>query len=274
MRIGVMTGWGGERSNPFAHVGEFGLKCCQLANWDPAAWSKFDPKATRAQARAAGVDISCVWAGYPGPAVWNFVEGPATIGLVPEKWRAERVAALKKAADFTAKLGAPAIATHAGFLPESMSDPLYQPTLAALKDVAGHCRKVGIGFWFETGQETPVCLLRFIEEIGLDNLGINLDPANLILYGKGNPIDSLDVFGKYVRNIHAKDGLYPTTGRELGHEVAVGKGCVRFPEFIKKLHKIGFRGELIIEREISGAQQTKDIRKTVNDLKRWKARLR
>ncbi len=266
MDIGVMTGWHG-RENPFDHVAEFGLTCCQLCNWDPSVWEAHDPAETRAQAANAGVNISCVWAGYPGPAVWNFIEGPVTIGLAPEEWRARRVAALKRGADFAAELGAPAIATHVGFVPEFPGDPLYRAMVDAIGDVARHCRSLGIGFWFETGQETPVVLLRVIEDLALDNLGINLDPANLILYGKANPIDALDVFGQHVRCVHAKDGLYPTDGRNLGREVRVGTGKVQFPAFIERLKEIGYQGDLIIEREISGEQQIADIRTTVEYLR-------
>ena len=112
---------------------------------------------------------------------------------------------------------------------------------------------------FETGQETPVTLLRTIEEVGTGNLGVNLDPANFILYGKANPVDSLDIIGKYVRGVHAKHGKYPTNGRDLGKEYPLGEGDVNFPEFIKKLKKIGYKGALTIEREISGEKQIKDI---------------
>ena len=125
-----------------------------------------------------------------------------------------------------------------------------------------------MGFWFETGQETPVTLLRVIERAGVDNLGINLDAGNLILYGKGNPLDALDVFGKYVKNLHAKDGLYPTNGRELGKEVAVGEGKSEYKKLIPRLYEIGFRGEVVIEREIEGEQQTRDIIKTIKLLRK------
>jgi sugar phosphate isomerase/epimerase len=114
-----------------------------------------------------------------------------------------------------------------------------------------------------------VVLLRTFERIGTNNLGINLDPANLILYGKASPIDSLDVIGSYVTNIHVKDGLYPTDGNNLGKEVPAGEGKVNFPEFIQKLKSLGFDGELIIEREISGEQQIRDIRATINKLETW-----
>ena len=117
----------------------------------------------------------------------------------------------------------------------------------------------GQAFLFETGQETPVTLLRTIEDIGCDNVGVNLDTANVILYGKANPVDALDVFGKYVRGVHCKDGLYPTNGRELGKEVKIGSGKANLREVIRKLHKLGYAGTLTIEREIEGAQQDADI---------------
>ncbi len=110
-------------------------------------------------------------------------------------------------------------------------------------------------------------MLRLIEQVDMENLGINLDPANLILYGKANPVDALDVFGKHVKSIHAKDGLYPTDPMKLGAEVKVGEGRVRFPEFVSRLCDMGYEGAYIIEREISGEKQQQDIRDTVEYLK-------
>lgn len=267
MEVGVLTSLGRD-NDPFAHVAAFGLTTCQLCNWDPAVWSDARAKEIKALARKAGVRIAAVWAGYTGPKVWNFIDGPATLGLVPARYRKKRVAELKLGAEFAARAGAPAIITHVGFIPENPGDRLYVPTVEALRDVAGHCKKLGVGFWFETGQETPITLLRTIQDIGLPNLGINLDTANCILYGKANPVDSLDVFGTYVRNLHAKDGLYPTDGRELGKETALGQGKVEWPRLIKRLKQLEFGGDVIIEREISGPQQAKDIRKAVAYLRR------
>ncbi|MBO5908301.1 MAG: sugar phosphate isomerase/epimerase, partial [Clostridia bacterium] len=112
---------------------------------------------------------------------------------------------------------------------------------------------------FETGQETPVTMLRCFEKVGCDNLGINLDTANLILYGRANPVDALDVFGKYVRNIHAKDGFYPTNGHDLGEEVRLGDGKVDFKAFFAKLKELGYDSYVTIEREIWGEEQEADI---------------
>jgi len=272
MEIGVVTSMRKDREDAlFAHVQQFGLTVCQLINWDPARWTRELAAKVAAQSAASGVRVCAVWAGYSGgPLRWNFTEGPATLGLVPPALRAQRVEDLKKGADFASWIGAPAIITHCGFIPENMDDPQYPPVVEAIRQVAEHCAGLGIGFWFETGQETPVVLLRVIEEIGTGNLGINLDPANLLMYGKGNPIDALDVFGGYVRNLHAKDGCCPTNGRELGREVQVGSGKVNYPEFLRKLKSLGFDGEMVIEREIrEGEEQNRDIRETVANLRRW-----
>jgi len=181
-----------------------------------------------------------------------------TLGIVPEAYRMKRIEEIVMGADFAVKIGAPRVATHVGFLPESIGDAQYYPVLAALKHIVRECEKRGVTFLFETGQETPVTLLRFIEAIASPNVGINMDTANLILYGKGNPVDALDVIGKYVRNTHCKDGLFPTNGRELGLEVPIGEGKANLPEVIKRLDELGYEGPFIIEREISGEQQRID----------------
>lgn len=253
----------------FEHVGQFGLKVCQLVCWDSTLNTKEVIRAVKEDSKQWGVRIAAVWGGWSGPAAWNFTEGPITLGIVPEQYRRQRLDELKRWADFAAELEAPALITHCGFIPENMTDPMYDGVVEAIKEIAIYCEDLGLGFWFETGQETPVVLLRTIERVGTSNLGINLDPANLLMYGKGNPIDSLDVIGKYVKNVHVKDGFYPTEGSNLGREVFPGEGLVRFPEFIPKLKQIGFDGELIIEREISGEQQIKDIRRTVTNLETW-----
>ena len=114
-------------------------------------------------------------------------------------------------------------------------------------------------FLFETGQETPVTVLRAIQDIGTGNLGINLDTANLILYGMANTLDALDVFGPYVMNTHIKDGFYPTDGHKLGCQCPVGDGKANLPAVVRKLTELGYTGPLVIEREITGEQQIRDI---------------
>jgi len=265
--IGVLVPLVAEPEPEMQKVVDLGLRSCQVCSWNPDVWADETGERLVAAADERGVTITTFWSGYPGPAVWNFLEGPSTIGLVPPEYRAMRVEALQKAAAFAAKFKLPSITTHVGFLPEDPNDALYVGAVEALKQVAGRCAELGIGFWFETGQETPVNLLRTIGRVGTGNLGINLDPANLILYGKASPVDALDVFGQYVRDVHAKDGLYPTDGDSLGKEVPIGEGKVNFPALVGKLKGLGYTGALTIEREIGGDQQIADIKKGIEVLR-------
>ena len=137
--------------------------------------------------------------------------------------------------------------------------PQFAPFCVAVRQVAEHLKQNGQYLLFETGQETPVTMLRCFEKVGTDNLGVNLDTANVILYGRANPVDALDVFGKYVRNIHAKDGKYPTNGHDLGEETRIGEGKVDFNRLFERLHEIGYDSYITIEREIEGEEQNKDI---------------
>jgi sugar phosphate isomerase/epimerase len=263
MRLGVIAPLAHGPEQELRKARDFGLPTVQVVNWQPDLFS--DEMAERVVAASAeyDVEVTTIWTGYPGPAVWNFYDGPVTIGLVPEQYRTERVTALKRGADFAVKVGVPSITTHVGFIPENPSNPLYPGVVDALREVVDYCRARDIAFCFETGQETPVVLLRVIEELGKDNLGINLDPANLLMYGKANPVDALDVFGQYVAGVHAKDGEYPTNGRDLGVEKPLGEGRVGFPQLIAKLKDLGYSGALTIEREISGPKQIEDIRHAI-----------
>ncbi len=137
-----------------------------------------------------------------------------------------------------------------------------------VRTIAQYCKSKGIGLNFETGQETPVTLMRVFQDAGCDNLGINLDPANLIMYGRGNPVDAIDIFGDKIRGVHVKDGDYPKDDfYKLGNEKVVGEGSVNYPVFLLKLLKQGYKGDLYIEREIAGEQQTIDIKKTIDYIK-------
>lgn len=247
---------------------DIGCECCQITIWDTSLYSDEYAEEVAAAAKENGIEISTVWAGWSPPAVWDFVSGPSTLGLVPEAYRMKRVQEVLRGADFAAKLGVTRVATHAGFLPENMNDPKFLDMVSIMRYVAEECKSRGLCFLFETGQETPVTLLRMIEEIGMDNVGINMDTANLILYGKGNSADAITVFGKYVMDTHIKDGFYPTTGKLLGNEVKVGEGMANIPEVIRRLRAVNYKGNFIIEREISGDEQTRDIIDTIDYLKR------
>ncbi|MGA7521262.1 MAG: sugar phosphate isomerase/epimerase family protein [Acidobacteriaceae bacterium] len=196
----------------------------------------------------------------PGPLVWDFLQGPSTIGLVPRATRAARMDALKQTSDFAALLGIRQVQTHCGFLPEDPADPLFAEVVTAIREMAQHCAGNGQLFLMETGQETPTTMSRAILEVNQPNLGVGLDTANLILYGKANPSDAADIIGMHVRSIHAKDGRWPTDPMKLGEEVLIGTGLVDFKAVFTKLHRLGYTGAVSIEREISGPQQIADVK--------------
>ena len=248
-------------------VKDTGFDCCQLTVWDMDLYTDEMAAKVSEAAKKYDVEISTLWAGWSGPRAWNFTEGPMLLGLVPTAYRMQRTEELLRGVRFAAKLGVSRVATHVGFLPENMNDPQYFDIIACLRQIVKECKKYDINFLFETGQETPVTLLRYIEAIGMDNVGINMDTANLILYGKANSADAITVFGKYVMDTHIKDGFYPTDGFSLGKEVKVGEGMADIPEVVKRLKAVGYEGNYIIEREIKGEQQQKDIIETLEYLK-------
>lgn len=237
-------------------VKKLGFPTCQFGLGDP---SRITGAALKEASARHGVEITAVMELGPGRMVWDFYEGPRTIGLIPRETRRARIDAMKAAGDVAADAGIAAVQSHCGFIPENPNDPVFAEAVEAVKEVALHLKEKGRMLLFETGQETPITLLRLMQTVGTDNLGVNLDTANLILYGKGNPVDAMDVIGKYVRGLHAKDGLFPTDPKHLGREVPIGKGKVDFPAVMRRLKDFGYQGAMTIEREISGDQQTKDI---------------
>lgn len=275
MNIGVLVNLhtGTDVAAELQKVKELELQSCQLCIWEPALYTDDTAAAVRAAREETGVEISGLWAGWTGPQVWDFFEGPATLGLVPAAYRFKRLEELFAASDFAEKIGVTDVITHVGFLPENPHDPDFVGVVAALRHLTSRMKEKGQYFLFETGQETPITLVRAIETIGTGNLGINFDTANLILYGKANSADAVDVFGQYVRNLHCKDGEYPTCGRNLGVEKPLGQGRANMPLVLERLFAKGYTGPLTIEREISGEEQIRDIVAARDMLREIAARL-
>lgn len=273
--IGVMIGVSRSTDfrTAFREAKELGLESCQISIWDPTLYTDETAEKIRAALDEVGFSISLLWAGFSGPCEWNFTAGPDTIGLVPPAYRGKRVEEMLAASVFTEKIGVTDIATHVGFIPENPSDPNYPGLVACLRYICRVLQSRGQNFLFETGQETPVTVLRTIEAIGTGNAFINFDTGNVILYGKGSAVDAVRVFGKYVRNTHIKDGFYPTEGTQLGREVKVGDGLANLPEVMRLLKECGYDGPWTIEREISGEQQKKDIAETAELIRRTLATL-
>jgi len=257
LRLGLIIGIGRDPDSAMAKIHDLGLPTCQVFV------DEIEPELAGRLRRALdkhGIEATSLVVGGPGKEVWDFYQGPLTIGLVPRETRDARIAHIKIASDFAKQCGIDAVQTHCGFISENPNDTMYKEAVTAMREVAEYCKRNGQNFRYETGQETPITLVRAIQDVGLDNQGVNFDLANLILYGKANPVDAIELLGPYVQGIHAKDGLWPTNPRELGQEVSIGKGKVDFPRIIRRLKELNYRGAVTIEREISGPQQVEDVR--------------
>ena len=261
MKIGVMINVHGGSNilEELTKVNSLDLESCQISIWDPTLFTDALAEEINAAVAATGITVSTLWCGYSGPVEWNFTYGPLTAGLVPPAYRGIREKELLLGSEFAQKIHVDQMATHVGFLPANYYDEDFRGTVAVLRRICREMKTRGQTFLFETGQETPVTVLRAIEEIGLDNVGINFDTANLMLYGMGSAADAVLVFGKYIRDTHIKDGFYPTNGTELGREVRAGEGLANFPLILARLKEVGYNGCFTIEREISGEDQIADI---------------
>ena len=257
LRLGLILGVEPEPDAAMATLKDLGIPTCQIY------LNRFDsPFAARLRKSldTANIEATSLVVGGPGKETWDFYDGPLTIGLIPRETRAARIAHIKAAADFAVRCDIPAVQTHAGFIPENPNDPVYKEAVAAMREVAEYCGRYRQNFRYETGQETPTTLVRAMHDVGLTNQGVNFDLANLIMYGKANPVDAIEVLAPYIQGIHAKDGLWPTNPRELGAEVPIGKGKVDFPRIVERLKQIHYRGAVTIEREVSGPRQIEDVR--------------
>lgn len=263
LRLGLILGVEPDPDAAMAKLKNLGIPTCQvyLNNFNPAFAGKL-----RRSLDSANIEATSLVVGGPGKESWDFYDGPLTIGLIPRETRAARIAHIKAAADFAVRCDIPAVQTHVGFIPENPNDPVYKEAVAAMREVAEYCNRYRQNFRYETGQETPITLVRAMRDAGVDNQGVNFDLANVIMYGKANPVDAIEILAPYIQGIHAKDGLWPTNPRELGAEVPIGKGKVDFPRIIQRLKEIHYGGAVTIEREISGTQQLEDVRAAANYL--------
>jgi len=223
-----------------------------------------------------GVTISVVFGGFEGESYADIPTVVRTVGLVPPETRAERTRELQEIADFARLLGVDAIGLHIGFVPHDRSDPLYQQVVAVTRAVCDHCRGNRQRLHLETGQESADTLLQFIADVERDNLFINFDPANMILYGSGEPLAALRQVGRYVRSVHCKDARWAARpGKEWGAEVPFGQGDVGAETFLRTLKEIGYSGPLTIEREIAQEpeRQKAEIGQAVRLISELKAKI-
>ena len=253
-------------SECLARITACGLHLCHLGGVSDALL--FGPErasqvaAFRRELKAREITVNAVWVPYRGQA-WGFVDGPPTLGLVPEATRAERMVRNCMAAQLAADLGVDTLASHVGFIPHEDGE-CYRRFVADMRRFLEFCQNQGQRFIFETGQEPVAVLERFFRDLEMPNIGLNFDPANLLIYNFDDPEVLVERLGAKVVNMHIKDGRRPTQPATLGCEERVGEGDAKVLALVRRLHRgFGYTGPLVIEREIADeAQQQADIRKT------------
>jgi sugar phosphate isomerase/epimerase len=271
MEIGLMFWAGPDPVATIQGVKALGLRCGQLGV--PGDY-KLDAAAWKAALDAEDFTIVTVFAGYTGESYADIPTVEHTVGWIPPSTRAEREQRTYEISDFAAALGVGSIALHVGFVPEDKSDPNYVAVRDTVRRVTDYAARNKQTFALETGQEPAPILLKFFEDVNRPNLRINFDPANLILYGSGEPIEALGLLAKHVVTVHCKDGNWPPKEKPgaLGTEMALGQGAVGMDRFIAKLKEVGYRGPLTIEREIEDQdQKLRDIKMAIGLLERLRA---
>ncbi len=219
------------------------------ASLDAAAW--------RAALKAEDFHLWTVFAAYEGESYADIPTVERTVGFVPAGTRAAREARTRQVIDFAAALGVKSFGCHVGCIPASKSHPVYQPVLELVRRVADYAASYGMSFCLETGQEPAEELLRFFEDAARPNLRINFDPANMILYGSGEPIEAFRLLRKHVVSVHGKDGEWPDPEKpgSLGSERPLGTGAVNVPQFMAALKETGYTGPVCVETGVHGEQQ-------------------
>ncbi len=226
----------------------------------------------------AGITITAVFGGFEGESYADPATSARTVGLVPRETRAARAAEMKEISDFTTHLGCEVVALHIGFVPEDRDGDDYKGLLDVTRDLLDHVKENGQALHLETGQETADHLLHFVSDVERDNLFVNFDPANMILYGTGEPIAALKKVGHLVRSVHCKDGKWAAEdvrGVEWGQEVPLGEGDVGMETYLRTLDELGYTGPLTIEREIpeDRDRQKADIGHAVRLLEELRAKI-
>ena len=273
LEIGVMF-WAGR--NPLQTVREvksFGVRCGQLgiAGDTPLAGASAEWCKALAAEEFTLVTAFCA---YVGEDYADIPTVQRTVGFIPRATREEREQRTYEVSDFGAQLGVPGVACHIGFVPENENDPDYVAVRAMVRRVCDHCAKHNQIFALETGQEPAGVLLNFLRDVDRANLKINFDPANMILYGTGDPIQAVGMLASEVITVHCKDGDWPPKGvtGALGTEKPLGQGSVGMADFINKLKEIGYRGTLNIEREGQSPEQwQQDVKMAVRLLEQLRA---
>lgn len=274
MELGLVFWAEQDARTTLAELQSFGLNAGQLGVPPTMLCGPAATEEWQAALREHSVQLAGAVCAYAGEDYASLERVHQTVGFTAPGYAAERIARTREVAAFAATLGLRSVSCHIGFIPGDPSSPLYAELLAIAREVCAFCAEHEQSFVLETGQESAATLLAFLRDAAQPNLRVNFDPANMILYGSGDPIEALDLLESHVLSVHCKDGRSPAAPGMLGEECALGEGEVDFPAFLSLLRRIGYTGLLAIEREHADrTQRAADIRVAIGRLNAWKQAL-
>ncbi len=269
LQVGLMFWTGGElgvEASPDEIAGSvcsLGVSCGQLGVHGGAELTDAYAAEWKEALDRHGLEVVTAFTGFHGESYASIPICAQTVGFVPSATRHERELRSYEVSDFARSLGIPSLATHIGCLPEDHDHPDFVAVLGLVRRICEHCEANGQTYALETGQEPAAALLAFLRAVDRPNLGINFDPANMILYGSGEPLEALDALKDHLITVHCKDGSWPEVLGEWGRESPLGDGDVGMDRFVEALKRAGYDGPLTIEREIVGEEQRADIRRAI-----------
>ena len=263
MKVGLLVDIQDNYEEKIRHAKSLGFDFGQLVIWDMDFYTDENLKALRSLLEEIDFTVTDLWCGWSAPVVWKHPDKYTTLGLVPKEYRAKRLEELRRGAKFAYDLGVMSVITHTGYIPDDPTAEAHIGVVEALKILCSEMKERGQTFAFETGEELPLTLSIMMGEIGLDNVGVNFDPANFISGGRStNPCDAMELLGCRVTGFHAKDAIPAKFGEFSGKQTPIGEGRVDFEGLLRQLKEFGYNGDIVIEHEMySRPDRDGDIRK-------------
>ncbi len=263
MKVGLLVSAGNNYEENFRNAKKLGFDCGQFVVWDMAFYNDENLENLKKLLKELDFTITDLWCGWSGPVIWSYPDKYKVLGFVPKEYREQRLNDLRKGAEFAYKLGIKNIITHTGYIPDDPAAEAHIAVVENLKILCGELLERGQTFSFETGEELPLTLSILINEIGLPNVGVNFDPANLTSGGRANAVEAMELLGSKVLGMHAKDAIRAKFGETGGKQMrVVGEGVVDFNTLIKQLKDFGYEGDIVIEHETATDDRDGDILKS------------
>ena len=248
-----------------AGVRALGLSHIQLALGSLLAMDAARQRAEVEILRSSGLQLTATMIGFAEEDYSTIARIHETGGYLADATWPLRKQLTVSASKLSAEMGVKLLTTHIGFVP-AKGGARYAVMLERIGQLTELLANDGVTLLLETGQEKASALLEFLEDLDVDNLGVNFDPANMILYGAGDPIEAIGVLAKHIRHVHVKDAIAADRpGEAWGEEVAFGTGQVGPWEFLSALKSAGYQGPLVIERE-AGENRAGDVKTAIQTL--------